>query len=101
MAKKVLYNGNNGSTETILDYEIVNDEFYFRETKKMISKKELLFNDDTEMTYKLNKENTNKLLNIISEKDIVKKFDKEDSFYDFRDFIDNNGIEHEFIAIDK
>lgn len=101
MAKKVLYNGNDGKLETTLDYEIVNGEFYIRETTKVLGKKELLFKDDTEMTYKLNKENTDKLLSIISEKELIKKFNNQDSFYDFRDFIDNNGIEHEFIAVDK
>lgn len=101
MAKKVLYNGNDGKLETTLDYEIVNGEFYIRETTKVLGKKELLFKDDTEMTYKLNKENTDKLLSVISEKELIKKFNNQDSFYDFRDFIDNNGIEHEFIAVDK
>ena len=101
MAKdNIIFNKILDTKELTISYEIKGGELYFNEITKYIDPKESMFKDNVKLTYVLDKENTDKLFKLLKEKDLKKKFNSQNSFDEFRIYIDNNNLEHKFITED-
>ena len=75
MAKEnIIFNEVLGPVEKTISYQIINNELYFIETSKYVDPKESMFKDNTKLTYKLDSDSTKKLLELLKEKELVKKF---------------------------
>ena len=85
---KKIYSGKNGGYKNKVYYEINNGEF----TIMQISSKGL-FSGKSKIEYHLDKNNTVKLLSLISEENIRKTFGSEAGFLSFKDYCMNNKID--------
>lgn len=101
MAKEnIIFKEILGPVEKTISYQIDNSELLFIETSMYVDPKESMFKDNIKLTYKLDSDNTKKLLELLKEKELEKKFGNKDGFYEFREFIDANSINHTFISED-
>ncbi len=96
--KKIIYEGKSGFFEETIYYDVINGEFTITNISKCNNKKEALFKDDTECSYKLNQKETTKLFNLLTEAEIKEKFGVEMGYLDFKDYCEKNKIDYKFIG---